>query len=121
MRKILIPSILVISLLLAGCRNKEIQNGDKVSLSMTGQFESQEILENKDITITVGSGETLKGIETALIGMKKGESKTITIQPENGYGKDYKITNIQKISKLIFDKMQIAITGSNIIDLAGLT
>ncbi|HIG98844.1 TPA: peptidylprolyl isomerase, partial [Candidatus Woesearchaeota archaeon] len=38
------------------------------------------------IEFTVGNGDVVKGFDEAVIGMKKGEQKKITILPENGYG-----------------------------------
>lgn len=39
--------------------------------------------------------------------MKVGKKKTITIEPEQGYGSLYNETSIQKVGKLIFDKIGI--------------
>lgn len=41
----------------------------------------------KPLTITLGAGEVIKGFNNALIGMKPGEEKTVTIPPELAYGK----------------------------------
>lgn len=38
------------------------------------------------ITFVVGSGQMIKGFDDAVIGMKEGEEKTITISPEQAYG-----------------------------------
>jgi peptidylprolyl isomerase len=37
------------------------------------------------LTFTVGSGMLIKGFDDAVIGMKKGDSKTVIILPEEGY------------------------------------
>lgn len=38
------------------------------------------------ITFEVGAGQMIKGFDTAIDGMKIGETKNITIPPEEGYG-----------------------------------
>ena len=113
-------SIVAISLLLGGCGSKTIQTWDTVSLTMTGTFENTDLFETKNVTITIWSGEVISGVESALIGMEKWEQKSITIAPENGYGKDYETNKIQKISKLIFDKIQVSPTNSGEVDLGGI-
>ena len=37
--------------------------------------------------------------------MKVGQTKTITVTPDEWYGKQYNKFGLQKISKLLFDKM----------------
>lgn len=106
MNKRALSGILAISLILWGCGTKTIQTWDTVSLTMTGSFENKNLFEMVAKTITIGSGDVISGIESALIGMKKWENKTVIITPENGYGKEYTTNNIQKISKTLFDKIQ---------------
>lgn len=38
------------------------------------------------LEIEVGKGQVIKGFENALLGMKKGEEKEVTIPQEEGYG-----------------------------------
>jgi FKBP-type peptidyl-prolyl cis-trans isomerase 2 len=38
------------------------------------------------LCISVGAGQVIKGFDLALMGMKKGEKKTVKILPEEGYG-----------------------------------
>lgn len=45
---------------------------------------------------TVGEGKIVKGVEEALLGMKEGETKTVTIPPEKAYG-FYKEDSIRQI------------------------
>lgn len=112
MNKRALSGILAISLILWGCGTKTIQTWDTVSLTMTGSFENKNLFEMAAKTITVGSGDVISGIESALIGMKKWENKTLIITPENGYGSEYTTNNIQKISKTLFDKIQKPGTNS---------
>ena len=67
-----------------------IQSGDTIAVDYTGKHEDGTIFDTSEgkapLTFTVGTGMLIKGFDTAVIGMKKGESKTVTIPPEEGYG-----------------------------------
>ncbi|MBA3011892.1 MAG: peptidylprolyl isomerase [Proteobacteria bacterium] len=67
-----------------------IQSGDTIAVDYTGKHEDGKVFDTSEgkapLTFTVGTGMLIKGFDTAVIGMKKGESKTITIPPEEGYG-----------------------------------
>lgn len=105
-----------------GCSfHKTIQTGDKVHIVYTGSFENQKILETNDITVTIWSGEILSGIENALIGMKTDENKTITILPKDWYGAEYKTNKLQKISKILFDKITANSANTGEINLGWIT
>ena len=121
MKKRALSSLLIASLILAGCSfNKTIQNWNTAHIVFTGTFNDKAMFENRDITVVAGSGDVISGVDTAIIGMKEWESKTITISPDLWYGKAYKTSNIQKVSKLIFDKMQIPSGTSWVVSLGGL-
>ena len=38
------------------------------------------------IEFTVGSGNIIEGFDEAVLGMEEGETKTVTVPPEKGYG-----------------------------------
>jgi FKBP-type peptidyl-prolyl cis-trans isomerase SlyD len=82
-----------------------VKNGDFIKLEYTGKvietgdiFDTtdEEIAEEKGIhsdkktygpiSIIVGGGHVLKGMETALEGMEKGDEKTIELPPEEAFG-----------------------------------
>lgn len=67
-----------------------IQSGDTIAVDYTGKYEDGNVFDTSEgkapLTFTVGTGMLIKGFDTAVIGMKKGESKTVTILPEEGYG-----------------------------------
>jgi len=68
----------------------EINAGDTVSVDYTGRLEDGKIFDSSEgrepLIFTVGSGMLIKGFENAVIGMRQGESITVTIPPEEGYG-----------------------------------
>jgi|APHM01.1.fsa_nt_gi FKBP-type peptidyl-prolyl cis-trans isomerases 2 len=51
-----------------------------------GLTETQPDREYARLTIEVGAGEVIEGLEDALIGMEEGDTTTIDIRPENAYG-----------------------------------
>ncbi len=67
-----------------------IKAGDTISVHYTGRLESGEVFDSSEgrepLKFTVGSGMLIKGFDDAVTGMKKGEQKTVTIAPEQGYG-----------------------------------
>ncbi len=67
-----------------------IKSGDTIAVDYTGKIENGEVFDTSEgktpLTFTVGSGMLIKGFDHAVTGMKKGESKTVTIPPEEGYG-----------------------------------
>ena len=67
-----------------------IKEGDKVSILFEAKLESGETIlkteEEKALALVVGSGEIPLSIEKALIDMKIGESKTITLETTEAFG-----------------------------------
>lgn len=79
--------------------------GDSVKISFIGKLEDGTIFEssknNEPLQFTVGNGEVLQGVDEAIIGMKEGQTKTISISSDKCYGAKEKelIINVEK-SKL---------------------
>ncbi|MCK5026737.1 MAG: peptidylprolyl isomerase [Nanoarchaeota archaeon] len=71
----------------------EIKNGSKVKVHYTGSFEDGKVFDTSEgkepLEFEVGSGKLIKGFDSALIGMKKGEEKEITLKPEEAYGEKH--------------------------------
>jgi peptidylprolyl isomerase len=69
---------------------KKVTNGDKVKVHYTGKYEDGTVFDssnNRDpLDVEVGAAQVIKGFEDALMGMEKGDKKTITITPDQGYG-----------------------------------
>jgi FKBP-type peptidyl-prolyl cis-trans isomerase 2 len=86
-----------------------VEKGDKITVDYTGRFidgrvfdtSIEEIGKNesipksitfdpdksyKPLTFTVGSGEMIEGFDEGVVGMRVGETRTITVPPHKGYG-----------------------------------
>ncbi|MFH1637470.1 MAG: peptidylprolyl isomerase [Candidatus Woesearchaeota archaeon] len=69
----------------------EIKDGNKVKIEYEGKLETGEVFDasakhGQPLEIDVGKHQVIPGFEKALIGMKKGEEKEITLKPEEAYG-----------------------------------
>ena len=68
-----------------------VKKGDKVKVEYTGKFEDGTVFDSSEkhgqpMEFEVGAGKVIKGFDDALLGMKEGDSKDVTIKPEEGYG-----------------------------------
>jgi len=67
-----------------------VKKGDKIKVEYTGSLEDGTVFDTSEgkepLEFEVGSGQIIKGFDEAVIGMKKGEEKTINIKPEDAYG-----------------------------------
>ena len=69
---------------------KEAQVGDLVSVHYTGKFTNGEVFdsskERDPLKFTLGKKELLGGIEDRVVGMKPGETQSVTLNPEQAFG-----------------------------------
>ncbi len=67
-----------------------IAAGNQVSVHYTGTFDDGEIFDSSQdrepLAFEVGAGQMIQGFDLAVLGMKQGESKKITLAPEDAYG-----------------------------------
>lgn len=67
-----------------------VKEGDTIVIEYTGKLEDGTVFDSTDgknpLEFTVGEGEVIPGLEKGVIGMSPGESKTIVIPAEEGYG-----------------------------------
>ena len=67
-----------------------ISDGKTISMEYTLTLEDKKVLDTnvggQPLNFTQGSHQIIPGLETALEGMKVGESKQVTVAPEQGYG-----------------------------------
>lgn len=71
--------------------NDVAKKGDTVEVDYTGKFENGEVFDSSEgrepLEFTIGDGQVIPGFENAVDGMAFGETKTVTIPPEEAYGK----------------------------------
>lgn len=70
-------------------RGGEIADGKKVSFDYTLTVDNQQVESThgkKPLEYVQGKAMLIPGLEKKLAGMRVGDSKTITVQPEDGYG-----------------------------------
>lgn len=66
------------------------KKGDTVKVHYTGKLTDDTVFDSSEnqepLQFKIGEGSLIAGFEEALIGMNTGESKTITLNPEQAYG-----------------------------------
>ena len=82
-----------------------VSEGKSISMEYTLSLENKEVLDTnvggEPITFTQGSHQIIPGLETALDGMKAGDSKKVTVAPAEGYGE----VNPQAIQEVPIDQI----------------
>ena len=68
-----------------------VKIGDKVKVEFTGSLEDGTVFDSSEkhgrpLEFEVGAKMVIKGVDEAVIGMKKGEEKEVSIPPEKAYG-----------------------------------
>lgn len=68
----------------------QIKKGSRIKIHYTGKLKDGAVFESNiggsPLEFTVGKGKVIKGFENAVLGMKAGETKTVTIKPADAYG-----------------------------------
>ncbi|MBD3413646.1 MAG: peptidylprolyl isomerase [Candidatus Aminicenantes bacterium] len=71
---------------------QKVKKGDKVKLHYTGRLKDGKVFDSSEdqdpLQFEAGTGQVIKGVDEAVIGMEPGAKKKITIDPEKAYG-DY--------------------------------
>ena len=69
---------------------QEAQVGDLVSVHYTGKLTNGEVFDSSrdrdPLKFTLGNKELLGGFEDGVVGMKPGETKSLTLNPEQAFG-----------------------------------
>ena len=78
------------------------KNGDNVKVHYTGTLDDGSEFDSsrgrEPLEFTLGAGSMIPGFEAAVLGMKLGEVKTVTIPAAEAYG-EYSEDNIQEIDR----------------------
>lgn len=71
-----------------------VKEGDTVRIRYTGKLEDGTVFDSTEggapLEFVVGKGEFLAGLEEGILGMAEGDSRTIHIPAEGGYGQHKK-------------------------------
>jgi len=87
----LVSMILLVVMLLTGCGGAvQAKTGDTVKVHYTGRLQDGTVFDtsvgSEPLEFTIGQGQLIPGFKQAVIGMKVGESKTVTIPVDQAYG-----------------------------------
>jgi peptide-methionine (S)-S-oxide reductase len=70
--------------------NKAAIDGDRVAVHYTGTLDNGEEFDSSrdrgTLSFVLGAGEMIPGFDTAVNGMKVGDSKTVRMEPKDAYG-----------------------------------
>ena len=56
------------------------------SIALTNGSSIENSFDDEPVEITMGSGDVTEGMELALFGLKEGDSQTLTLTPDQGFG-----------------------------------
>jgi len=114
---------------LLGCSAEKVaKEGDTVKVHYTGKLEDGTIFDSsKDrepFEVTIGSGGAIPGFENGIVGMAIGDTKTVTIPPEEAYGprRDELVMTISKdefpsdITPSVGQQLQMMHPSGNIVN-----
>lgn len=90
----LLSIFLLIAMVISGCSSASdkaaAKNGDTVQVHYTGKLKDGSTFDSsvgkEPLEFTLGNGEMIPGFEKAVLGMKVGEKKTVTIPADEAYG-----------------------------------
>jgi peptidylprolyl isomerase len=90
----ILAAILILGLVITGCSAapdpSRVKNGDTVQVHYTGTLADGTTFDSSSgrdpLEFVLGSGQTIPGFEKAVLGMKAGEKKTVTIPTSEAYG-----------------------------------
>ena len=92
---IVLAVILILgAILMPGCNAwhnaAQAKNGDTVQVNYTGKLAEGTVFDSsvgrEPLEFTLGAGQMITGFEKAVLGMKVGEKKTVTIPVDEAYG-----------------------------------
>ena len=95
--------IILLAILVAGCTNMPaVKTGDHVAVHYTGTLDNgtkfDSSLDREPLEFDVGAGQMIKGFDSAVIGMRVGEEKTVRIAAKDAYG-EADLTNVIEVPK----------------------
>ncbi|MDY6823861.1 MAG: peptidylprolyl isomerase [Thermodesulfobacteriota bacterium] len=71
----------------------QAKTGDMVKVHYTGKLDNGEVFDssedNDPLEFKIGDGQIIAGLEEEVVGMEEGESKTINVEADKGYGQHH--------------------------------
>jgi peptidylprolyl isomerase len=91
---ITLTAVLLMGMILTGCGSASgaatAKDGDVVQVDYTGKLADGTVFDSSigrtPLEFTLGKGQVVPGFEKAVLGMKVGEKKTVTIPSDDAYG-----------------------------------
>lgn len=70
--------------------NRRAEEGDKVTVHYTGRLEGGDVFDTsrnqQPLSFTLGQGDIIPGFEKGVLGLEVGETRTVRVEPDEGYG-----------------------------------
>ncbi|MEA3199905.1 MAG: hypothetical protein QOE90_1333 [Thermoplasmata archaeon] len=91
----------------------KVQKGDVVAVRYTGKLDSGDVFDSNAqggdaLEFEVGAGHVIAGFDTAVMGLEKGESRTIRIPPEQAYGpRDERL--VTRLDRSLFEGGEVSV------------
>jgi peptidylprolyl isomerase len=96
----ILMGLILTTILATGCSPKTAETGDTVKVNYELRLPDGTVVDSTEngesFEFTIGNNEVIPGFEKAVIGMKASDTKTVSIQPKDGYG-EYDATLTQVI------------------------
>ncbi|NVN91660.1 MAG: FKBP-type peptidyl-prolyl cis-trans isomerase [Desulfuromonadales bacterium] len=99
------------------------ENGSTVTISYVGTLDNGKIFHSTDeqgpLILTIGNDQVFPALERAIIGMRTGETKNITLSCQEAYGPHLK-ENIISVARKYFPAVKEIVVGQKLsIDFSG--
>lgn len=111
---------LIVLIAFSGCITQDsraVNVGDNIAVDYTGKLDDGTVFDSSvgkvPLEFTAGTGQMIKGFDSAVIGMKIGETKTVRIEPQDAYG-PVDSRRIINVSKSAFGNESIPSVGSTV-------
>jgi len=100
-------ALILLAIALVGCAPAKVKDKEVVQMNYTGTLSDGSVFgqseKDKPLEFMVGAGKLIPSLEKALLGMKVGDKKKITIKAADAYG-EYDKAALQEVPKDKFPK-----------------